>query len=120
MKPEILLQFIVPLTFLAIWALTSLLNRDSQPLPPRPHRGPGSGDPRPGMGLPSAGRRDLAGPARHQGSGRLPSSAAERPGAARWAAPPTQGRPGGLGRSDGPDEGIVILESDGRGSPSSS
>ena len=45
MKLEFLLQFIVPLTFLAIWALTSLLNRDAQPLPPRPGagRGPGVG-----------------------------------------------------------------------------
>ena len=45
MRLEFLLQFIVPLTFLAIWALTSLLNRDAQPLPPRPgagrFRGPG-------------------------------------------------------------------------------
>ena len=38
MRLEILIQFIVPLTFLAIWALTSLLNRDAQPLPPRPGR----------------------------------------------------------------------------------
>ncbi len=43
---EILFQFIVPLTFLAIWALTSLLNRETQPLPRRPSRpgapGPGT------------------------------------------------------------------------------
>ena len=32
MRFEILIQFIVPLMFLAIWALTSLLNRDAQPL----------------------------------------------------------------------------------------
>ena len=31
-----LFQFIVPLTFLAIWAPTSLLNREAQPLPPGP------------------------------------------------------------------------------------
>ncbi len=47
MKFEILIQFIVPLMFLAIWALTSLLNRDAQPLPPRPVRAPGSGGTRP-------------------------------------------------------------------------
>lgn len=35
---ELLIQFIVPLTFLAIWALTSILNRDGQPLPQRPRR----------------------------------------------------------------------------------
>lgn len=33
---EALSQFIVPLVFLAIWALTSILNRDGQPLPRRP------------------------------------------------------------------------------------
>jgi len=36
-------QFLVPLTFLAIWALTSLFNRDAQPLPPRTARPPGPG-----------------------------------------------------------------------------
>src|SRR5436190_34588 len=35
MRPENLFQFIVPLTFLAIWALTSLFNREAQPLPPK-------------------------------------------------------------------------------------
>src|SRR4051794_1340206 len=43
-----LFQFIVPLTFLAIWALTSLFNREAPPLPqrmgrPQPPGGPGSG-----------------------------------------------------------------------------
>ncbi len=47
MRFEILIQFIVPLMFLAIWALTSLLNRDAQPLPPRPGRPLGPGGPRP-------------------------------------------------------------------------
>ena len=41
-------QFIVPLTFLAIWALTSLFNREAQPLPPRSGRRPGEPGPRPG------------------------------------------------------------------------
>ena len=41
-----LFQFIVPLTFLAIWALTSLFNREAPPLPqrmgrPQPPGGPG-------------------------------------------------------------------------------
>lgn len=53
MRFEILIQFIVPLMFLAIWALTSLLNRDAQPLPPRPGRPPGAGGPRPLNRLPS-------------------------------------------------------------------
>jgi hypothetical protein len=57
MRFEILIQFIVPLMFLAIWALTSLLNRDAQPLPPRPGRQPGAGGPRP-LGQ-APGRPDL-------------------------------------------------------------
>ena len=52
MRFEILIQFIVPLMFLAIWALTSLLNRDAQPLPPRPGRPSGAGGPRPLNRLP--------------------------------------------------------------------
>ncbi len=52
MRFEFLIQFIVPLMFLAIWALTSLLNRDAQPLPPRPGRPPGPGGPRPLNRLP--------------------------------------------------------------------
>ncbi len=52
MRFEILIQFIVPLMFLAIWALTSLLNRDAQPLPPRPGRPPRAGGPRPLTGMP--------------------------------------------------------------------
>src|SRR5271165_6299281 len=50
MRFEVLIQFIVPLTFLAIWALTSILNRDAQPLPPRPTRLPGPGGVRPPVG----------------------------------------------------------------------
>src|SRR5262249_37789374 len=52
MRLEILIQFIVPLTFLAIWALTSILNRDAQPLPPRPGRPVGPGGQRPPNRLP--------------------------------------------------------------------
>ena len=45
-----LFQFVVPLTFLAIWALTSLFNREAPPLPQRDGaaaaaRGTGRGDP---------------------------------------------------------------------------
>jgi hypothetical protein len=50
MRIENLIQFIVPLTFLAIWALTSLFNREAQPLPPRSGRMPGPVGPRPGLG----------------------------------------------------------------------
>jgi len=47
MRIEQLSHFIVPLAFAAIWALTSLFNREAQPLPPRAGgvRPPG---PRPG------------------------------------------------------------------------
>ena len=57
MRFEILVQFIVPLTFLAIWALTSLLNRDAQPLPPRPGRPPGPGGSSAAEPGPRPGRR---------------------------------------------------------------
>jgi hypothetical protein len=52
-----LYQFIVPLTFLAIWALTSLFNREAQPLPPRagrPPGPPGPAGPRPSPGSASS------------------------------------------------------------------
>lgn len=42
MRIESLYPYIVPLTFLAIWALTSLFSRDAPPLPPRVGRPPGS------------------------------------------------------------------------------
>jgi len=54
---ELLIQFIVPLTFLAIWALTSILNRDGQPLPQRPQR---PGDPRPDPAEEARRRREKA------------------------------------------------------------
>ncbi len=120
MKAELLLQFIVPLTFLAIWALTSLLNRDAQPLPPRPGRAPGAGGgPRPGMGIPPAGRGEAAGPPRSVGASRPAPSPVERQAPVRWAGPPAQGRPLGTGRAGGPDDGIVILESENRTSAGS-
>ena len=114
MRADLLLQFIVPLTFLAIWALTSLLNRDAQPLPPRPGRAPGTGGgPRSGMGASVAGRGDSAGPSRTLGTSR-PTMPAERPASTRWSAPPAQARTLGTGRAGGSDEGIVILESENR------
>ena len=80
MRLEILIQFIVPLTFLAIWALTSLLNRDAQPLPPRPGR-PGGG---PGA-APSLAR----GPG--QAEARPPAAPLQpRPSVASPAPPPSQ------------------------------
>ena len=45
------MQIIISLAILALWALTSLLSRDAQPLPPRPVRGRSPEGPRPNPGL---------------------------------------------------------------------
>ena len=120
MKLEFLLQFIVPLTFLAIWALTSLLNRDAQPLPPRPGagRGPGVGPARVGAGggfSPST-RGELT---RAASPARPASPMPDRSAPARWSSATVPGRP-----SSGPmravDEGIVIIESESRAAQGSS
>src|SRR5690348_13520704 len=110
MRLEFLLQFIVPLTFLAIWALTSLLNRDAQPLPPRPGsgRGPGAGPARgtAGGGFSPSMRGDLTGPARSSSPARPASSPmADRTVPARWSPGPGPGRPASIASRAG-DEGI--------------
>ncbi len=126
MKLEFLLQFIIPLTFLAIWALTSLLNRDAQPLPPRPGAGrvPGSGPGRPGGGggFSPSSRADLTGAGRATAASRPAGTPTERPVPARWSTAPVQGRTeSGLSRGSGvPDDGIVILESQNRSPQTSS
>lgn len=108
MKFEILIQFIVPLTFLAIWALTSILNRDAQPLPPRPGRPPGPGGMQPGGRLP--GQTD---PLRPGGMPGRPA-AGERPTA--WTglgAPPSAPTPPRPRTSVGTlEEAIVYLENE--------
>jgi hypothetical protein len=123
MKLELLLQFIVPLTFLAIWALTSLLNRDAQPLPQRPGAGrlPGPGPARTGVGggLSSAPREGLSGPTRYTPAARSAPSVADRTAPARWSSPTAQGRPG-AGPPRAVDEGIVILDSEARPAQGSS
>lgn len=111
MQFQLFLQFIIPLTFLAIWALTSLLNRDAQPMPPRPGvgRGPGGG-PQPGGGgfSPSArGEALAAGRATGAGSGRT----VERTGPGRWATTTTTTTSRTTGGSGRGDDGITILES---------
>ena len=115
MRLEFLLQFIVPLTFLAIWALTSLLNRDAQPLPPRPGagRGPGLGPARggPGGGFSPSARAELAGPGRSTAAGGPASSMADRATPARWSAAAAQGNRPGAVPSRTTDDGIVIIES---------
>jgi hypothetical protein len=120
MRLDILLQFIVPLSFLAIWALTSLLNRDANPLPPRPVRSPNPGGSR--IGSMGPGRSDVMTPARYQVAGRSPLSGAplERASAGRpTGGPAVPGRPVS-GRLSGLDEGILILDSNARVLSSSS
>ena len=47
MRIDNLLPVLVPLMFIALWAITSIFNRDAQPLPTRTARPPGPGfDPR--------------------------------------------------------------------------
>lgn len=98
-----LFQFIVPLTFLAIWALTSLINREAQPLPPRTGRPPGPPRPRPGGGPPSLGRP----PERRV----EPFS---RDASTRRPMPANQGRPAPPQPGAGGDDGILIIESESR------
>lgn len=90
---ELLIQFIVPLTFLAIWALTSILNRDGQPLPQRPQR---PGDPRPDPLAEARRRREKARAASQRPwdahDGPSPEGEARTPPARPAAAGPT-GRP---------------------------
>jgi hypothetical protein len=108
-------QFIVLMTIMAIWALTSLLSREAQPLPPRPTRGPNPDGSRAKEPL---ARRDMSGPARYLSTSQgLSSTATER------RAPALRGIEGqGVAstrmtsaRPLSTEEGIVILDSDTRG-----
>ena len=94
MDLEILLKAIVPLSFLAIWALTAVFNKQSQPLPTRvPSSNPFG--PRPAPPTPLAPSR--------------PVSTVRNEPPIRWGSqtvappPPPRLRPGG-------DDEIVILE----------
>ena len=87
MHLENLFQFIVPLTFLAIWALTSLFNREAQPLPQRMARPQPPGGPGPGGGT-------------------LRSEALNRDPSLRWTSPTVSDRP--VARR--PNEEILIIE----------
>jgi hypothetical protein len=102
MHIENMFQFIVPLIFVAIWALTAIFNREAQPLPPRPGRPPG---PRPGGGI---------GPPREL-EPRAEGLTREAP--LRWSSPPAAApaAPGGLTRGrpfGGRDEEILIIRSE--------
>jgi hypothetical protein len=97
-----MIQILISLGILALWALTSLLSRETQPLPPRPGRPRPAEGPRPS---PSFARNDLAAanPARAS-SDRLSDR-----GAAAALSPRSQSALGTLGNDD-----IRILESDPR------
>ncbi len=103
MRIDNLYQFIVPLTFLAIWALTSLFNREAQPLPPRNARAPGPIGPKPTPSTtpvrPSDWRTEPYPP---------------RPTTQGRTTPPTPARTGGRG-----DDEILILDPDTRRTPPS-
>jgi hypothetical protein len=47
LESDLMIQILISLAILALWALTSLLSRDSQPLPPRPARARGPDGQRP-------------------------------------------------------------------------
>jgi hypothetical protein len=106
-----MLQFIVLLAIMALWALTSLLSREAQPLPARRPRGAPMDGSRP---APPGVRGEAVAPGRNfVNPDRLVPNSPERKTPARWpeASPPTRPAPG---RGLGTDEGIVILEPDNR------
>jgi hypothetical protein len=94
MRVDNLLQFIVPLTFLAIWALTSLFNREAPPLPQR------MGRPQPpgGPGGPGAGGATFR------------TEALAREASLRWATPGSVDRAVVRRPPGRPDEEILIIE----------
>ena len=106
-----MLQFIVLLAIMALWALTSLLSREAQPLPPATERGPGPD----GHAAGSAHRPGRAGRARRDTAG-PPTTRRRRRSSARprLAGPSRRRRPGPAPAGPGVDDGIVILESDAR------
>ncbi len=86
MRWEILIQFILPILFLAVWAITMLLNRDAQPLPPRAGRPGGFGESRPvprptNTKAPARTTRDWNAPTPQS----RPLSEASRAGRTNWA-----------------------------------
>lgn len=110
MRLEILFQFIVPLTFLAIWALTSLLNRDAQPLPQRPPRpgvrpGPGQGQ---GPAVAQATNLGNAPPAARTEPPVAPRTASGRDVAPRPAGAPAPADKRTAGRLD--DASVYIID----------
>ncbi len=82
---ESLFQFLVPLAFLAIWALTSLFNRDAQPLPPRTVRPPLPPPPLPQPGPNAGGTRAPFAVSAPQIARPAQSAARPQPTARAWA-----------------------------------
>ncbi len=113
MRFDILIQCIVPLMFLAIWALTSLLNRDAQPLPPRPGRPPGPGGPRPLNRLPGQPEPRSSGPGSPM---QKPASSALTEPQTMWpggtAAPTARERAMQRPPLKSRDDAIVYIEND--------
>jgi hypothetical protein len=106
-----MLQFVVLLAIMALWALTSLLSREAQPLPPRRPRGGLPDGPRP---APPGGRGDAPAPARtFVNPDRMSPPPPDRKAPARWSEASPAARPA-PGRVMGADDGILILESDNR------
>ncbi len=114
MRFEILLQFLVPLSIMAMWALTSLLNREAQPLPARSDKGPAPG---PGAGRlnpPTARTEPFSSPRATMPTQRPPLGLPDRATTNRRPDPLSSARPGSA-RDVLTDDGIVILESEPRG-----
>ena len=106
-----MLQLIVLLSIGALWAITSLLSREAQPLPARAARGQGPSGPRPGLPMNPGGSM---GASRTTGtSDRFPATSLERSAPPRWNEPSPAARLG-PGRGLGADDGIVILDPDSR------
>jgi len=107
------IQFFVLLAIMAIWAVTSLLSREAQPLPPRPMRRPLPDGTRPSP----LGRSTSVNPGGYaETAGRPSGGMPVRSPSGRWAEPSAAGpaRPA-HGRGVANDE-IVVIESDVRGS----
>ncbi len=101
MDIESLLRLLVPLGFLAIWAISWLFNRESQSLPPRSSTGAGSGAGRPGSSTPQSFGLEPAGTGRPSSSEPL-----------RWSNQTmSPGERRGQGRADqrGNDDDILII-----------
>jgi hypothetical protein len=105
-----MLQFVVLLAIMALWALTSLLSREAQPLPARQARGPGPNGLRPPVPINMA---DAGPPPRSVAAFDRPAATSlERGGPSRRGEAPPPARPPGRGLSV--DDGIVIMGPDSR------